>query len=249
MQPVFQTTYGHFYFVPAASLLKVVSGTFRCLTGYLFFIRGVLDISEDFPPSVNRMDYLVKNFQTALDLAGDIQNIYLFAGVVAPSNNAELEKANQFLMQGLKRRPQDWKIPFWIGFNYLQCRDYRRAIEFYQLAAKIPTSPSFLKTNLAYLYYRAGSAGEGIMYLEGLLASVENERLRRLLSQKISWLEKIVFLQQKVEEFFLIYKRWPETLEELKDKGFLKEIPEDNFGAGFYLYRTSPDEKPLVKSK
>ena len=46
----------NFYFVPPLKYLTLVSATHKTFSAYLFFIRGILDLRENFPASINRMD-------------------------------------------------------------------------------------------------------------------------------------------------------------------------------------------------
>jgi tetratricopeptide (TPR) repeat protein len=237
-----------FYFVPPIKYLTLASATHKTSWAYLFFIRGILDLNEHFPPGINRMDYLLANFKAAGTLEPRLNRAYFFGGIVAPLTRPEIDKAIVFLEEAAENRPDEWEFPFWLGLNYLELGDYSRAAGYYQKAAQLPGSPNYLKTNLAFFYYKAGEFNQGIAYLQALMFSLEDKRLIELLKRKIEWLQGLALLEEKIGQFYRFYGSWPEDLKELKDKNLIKEIPQDPFGKGFYLEKSKDSPKPKVKS-
>jgi tetratricopeptide (TPR) repeat protein len=244
-----RTSKHNFYFVPAIKYLSVISATHKTFWGYLFFIRGVLDLNEKFPPGINRMDYLLANFRAAGMLEPKLTRAYFFGGVVTPLTRAEILQAISFLENAWKSRAQDWNFPFWVGLNYLELGDYAKAAEYYQKAAQLPGSPNYLKTNLPFFYYRAGEFNQGIAYLQALMLSLDDKRLMEIIERKIEWLKNLALLEDRVDKYFKIYGQYPQELKDLKDKNLIREIPEDSFGRGFYLEKKSDSLKPKVKSR
>jgi tetratricopeptide (TPR) repeat protein len=244
-----KTVKQNFYFVPALKYLSFVSATHKTFWAYLFFIRGVLDLNEPFPPAINRMDYLLANFKAAGTLEPKLTRAYFFGGVVTPLTRVEMFQAIAFLEDAEKSRPRDWSFPFWIGLNYLELGDYVKAAEYYQKAAQLPGSPNYLKTNLPFLYYRSGEFNQGITYLQALMLSLDDQRLIKIIAKKIEWLKDLALLEDRVDQYFKIYGQYPQDLKDLKDKKLLREIPEDSFGRGFYLEKNADNLKPKVKSK
>lgn len=237
------------YYVPPLNYLLFISATHKHLFADMFFIRGVLDLSEEFPPGFDRLGYLLKNFEIATTLDPKLTRGYFFAGIVSPVKKEQIPQCIQFLKQGIKRDPDSWQIPFWIGFNYFQIGNYGQTIEYYQTAASLAGAPGYLKTNLAFYYYQAGYPQLGLLYFESLLDSVKDKRITRMIEQKIKWLKDIVFLEGKVKEFKQKYGRWPKDLEELVSKRLIEKIPDDPFGKGYYLSEEWYKEPAKVKSR
>lgn len=220
------------YYFPSQDYLRLVSGTFRPLSAHLLFIKGVLELSEEIP---DRQNYLTKLFLTSIQLDPKLKSAYFFGGIVVPIKKEDIPLGIVFLKEAEKFDPKEWRIPYWIGFNYLQLQDYLKAAEYYKKASELPNSPNFLKTNLAMLYYQAKRPELGLWYLEGLYQSVKDERLLELIKQKIDWLKNIVLLEEKVKEYKEIYGYWPKELEDLVRAGLLDKIPDDPFGKGYKL--------------
>ncbi|MCX5708732.1 MAG: hypothetical protein NTY14_07195 [Candidatus Omnitrophica bacterium] len=239
----------NFYFVPSIKYLSLTSATHKTFFAYLFFIRGILDLSEPFSSTTNRMDYLLANFKAAGTLEPELTRAYFFGGIVVPVTRGDTVKAIAFLEEAGSSRPNDWKFPFWIGLNYLELGDYLRAAEYYQKAARLPGSPNYLKTNLPFIYYQSGEFNQGIAYLQALMLSLDDQRLIEIIKRKIEWLSNLALLEDKVDQYYKIYAKYPQDLKELQEKKLIQEIPEDSFGRGFYLEKGLSHPKPKVKSK
>ncbi len=215
--------------------LKNIKGGFRNLLADAYYIRGVLAITDEFESRQERIDWIQAVFKASVLLDPDMLQAYFFAGSAIVNSKAELKKGNQFLEEGLVVSPGYWQIPYWIGFNHYLLGDYLKAAEYYRRASKLEGAPNYLKSNQPMLYYRAGEPRLGLMYLEGLLRSVNDPDQLKWLKLKIEWLKNIVILQDAVEQFRQSHKRLPAGLEELLEKGLIAEIPEDPFGSGYYL--------------
>lgn len=238
-----------FFYVPPANYLKVICGSFRSLCADLFYIRGVLAItqSDEFKNRGDWANWVQKNFETALTLDPKLTQGYFFAGIVIVRDKPEeIKKGISFLENGLKLNSSDWQIPYWIGLNYYQAGDFLKAAEYYQKASAFPDAPQFLKSNQPAFYYKANRPDLGLAYLEGLAHSVKDPEQLKWIEIKLKWFENIVELQGKVEAFKRLYGYPPLDLEKLIEAGLLKEIPADPFGVGYYIDKDSGRVKSKV---
>ena len=227
-----------FYLPPADYLIKA-SGTFRSFLADIFYIRGILELSEEIKDRAFWADWVQKNFELATTLDPQLTQGYFFAGVVIASNKEFIQKGVQFLEKALSRNSQSWEIPYWLGFNYFQLGEFLKAAEYYQKAAKFNDAPLFLKSNPAVFYYRAKRPDLGIIYLEGLSRSIKDPRQLEWIEIKLGWLKNIALLEDKIGQYKMLYGAPPESLEKLVAAGLLKDIPADPFGSGYYLDRNS----------
>lgn len=224
-----------FFYVPPLNYLKVASGSFQSFCADIFYIRGILAITEQFKDRMSWVDWVQKNFEVATDLDPKLTQGYFFAGVVIAHGEEGIKKGIQFLERGLKQNTKEWQIPYWIGFNYYQLGDYLKAVEFYEQAAHLPDAPGFLKSIQPMYYYRAGRPDLGLLYLQGLRNSVGDPKQLEWIEEKLKWIQNIVYLEDKLKQFKALYGYCPERIEDLKGAGLLEEIPEDHFGGGYYL--------------
>jgi tetratricopeptide (TPR) repeat protein len=138
---------------------------------------------------------------------------------------------------------------YWIGFNYLQMKEYARTIDCYKKAAAKPGSPLYLKSNLPMLYYQAGQIEQGVVYLQALLPAIRDERVVKIIERKISWLSQMIELESAMSAYRGRYGDWPGTLEDLREQGMISHVPEDPFGQGYYLERKPGKGLPRIRSK
>lgn len=232
------------YALPSAQFVKIASGTFRPLAADLLFVKGVLDLSEEIP---QKGSYLINLFEISAKLDPKMEEAYFLGGVVAPKNKEDISRGISFLKQGMELNPNSWKIPYWIGFNYLELGAHSRVIQYYKKAASYPDSPNYIKTNLPFFYYQAQKYQQGIIYLQTLLKIIEDKRVVKIIENKVRWLKNMIFLEKKISDYKREYGQWPKELDDLVKKGLLEKIPEDSFGRGYYL-EEGPD-KPQVKSR
>lgn len=234
------------FYLPSLGYLKLVSGTFKPLVAQMLFVKGVLELSEEVP---DRTSYFLKLFEISINLDPKLVSAYFFGGVAVPIKKEEIPLGIRFLKEGMRLNPFDWRIPFWIGFDYLELGAYSKVIEYYNIASNLPNSPPYLKTNLAFFYYKADRPKEGILYFEGLLRSLKDERLLKIIEKKIEWLKGLVSLETKIEEYRRFYGAWPSDFKDLLEAGLIDKIPQDPFGEGYYLEKGLLDGVPKVRSK
>ncbi|MFA6217863.1 MAG: hypothetical protein WDL87_09470 [Candidatus Omnitrophota bacterium] len=220
------------YYVPSVKYLESVSGTFKPLAAEMMYIKGVLELFDEIP---ERTRYLINVFRAAVYLDPKLMSAYFFGGTVVPVNKDDIPLGNAFLEEAATLNPGNWRVPFWIGFNYLQLGDYLKTAEYYQKAILLPGAPVYLKTNQAMFYYKAGKAAMGVVYLESLSQTITDQRVREMLKKKILWLKNIVFLEGKAARFKELFGFWPKQINELVQKGLIEEIPDDPFGKGYQL--------------
>ncbi len=217
--------------------VKLIRGNFQGAFADIFYISGILAITDDFPERAVWLKSVQDNFAAALLLDPKLVQGYFFAGVVIARDKQSIKKGIEFLEKYRSLNSLEWRIPYWIGFNYFQKGDHLEAAKWYQKAAGLPGAPAFLKSNQPMLYYKAGRPALGIIYLNGLLTSVKNPKQLEWITAKLSWLKNMVLLEKKVNEFKSRHGKYPKGLDELVQNKLIMSIPEDPFGQGYYLDR------------
>jgi tetratricopeptide (TPR) repeat protein len=247
------------FFIPSSQSLKFLSGGFKSFCADIFYIRGILAVSDKIKVKDHNfwINWVQGNFGAAVFLDPKLIQSYFFAGVVITGDKESIKKGIEFLQKYSKYNPDEWRIWYWIGFNYYQLGDYLKAAWYYQKASVLPGAKQFLKDVQPMLYYKAGRPQLGLSYLNGLLHSINDPRQKELAKTKIKWLKDIIFLQEEVEKFKQIYGRLPAGLEELVKYRLISGIPQDPFGRGYYLDKESgrvksrfgPTKKEISKGK
>ena len=232
-------------FIPSKEFTALTAGTYSKFLADVFLIRGVLMIG-DYDFFSKKRHLILKNLEVANKLDPRFLFPIFLGGIVLVHTPEDAYRSISFLKEAQKANPQAWQIPYWIGVNYAYIlKDYLSAIKYFRIASDLPGAPPFLKSNQVFFYYKAGKIKLGIEYLEALKRSIEGKGKREeWINRKLEWLKKIWLLEQKVDEFHSLFKRYPENLNELVEVGLLDRVPGDPFGKGFYFDK----EEKRVKS-
>lgn len=224
------------HFIPAPEYVERLSGTHKNVIALGFFLKGVLELAGDVS---GKTDVLLELFSVAIKLDPKFNKAIFLGGVVAPTFGADMEKAIGFLEKAAQQRPDEWRIPYWIGFNYQETGSFGKAGEFYLKAAELPGAPAFMKFSAIDPLSRGKSIEKAILATTNLLATVEDDDAEWIV-MRLEWLKQIQALEMKAREFKQQFGKFPQSIEEMVEKELLDKSPEDKFGNGFYM--ADPDD-------
>jgi len=227
------------YILPAQEFFSLCSSRGRSLPANLFYVRGVMALTDDYTDHRQWLRFVQGLFSLAVKLDPELKESCFFAGLALGESEYALRRGIAFLKQHRYLYPQNWEIPYWIGFNYYLLGQHLKASRYYSQASALPGSPSYLESNQPMLFYKAGRPDLGIAFLRSLQSSVRVQGEKKWLKGKLQWLETILFLEEKVKEFELRFGYRPGSLQEIKQKGLIKAVPENPFGSDFVLDKQS----------
>lgn len=200
-------------------------------------------------------DYIVRVIDAATDLDPYFLDPYVFTEGVLVWTAGRLEQANRILEKGLKAKKQDWRIPFFLGFNhYYFMKENEKAAQYMMRASEMPDSPSFLPNLAARLAYYSEDSRMGVMFLKGILAETSDPGLRKKLGQRLLALEGASLLEEKVREYRKNQGNHPGKIADLLTAGLIEELPPEPYGGNWIIlesgrvYSTSrfanPEQRP-----
>ena len=234
------------FFVPEPEYVERLSGTFRTSVALYFYMRGALELAGD---TSQKVDLLLELFSLTIHLDPKLVQAAFLGGMVTSATEEDIVKAIAFLEEAARLNPGEWRIPYWTGFNYLELGDLKKGPENYWKASKLPGAPPFLRHSAVNLPTQGSTLEQSIIETENLLASVDNDDAREWILSRMLWLQNMLTLEHKAKEFKARVNRYPVTLEELVERGMIKEIPKDDIGNGFYLVHPGdPDKGFMVRS-
>jgi competence protein ComGC len=242
-------TYAKLGFVPQGKIYRAVLGSFRWFEGEYYTFKSVIyyggkvkDITYNNGRNVEYYN-LYRTIETAIILNPYNEDAYYFAQGAFVWGVGQIRAVNGLLRYVYKYRPWDFQIPFFLGFNYAYfLHNYKEAAKYFKQAADLTHSPLF--TNLAARYfYEGGNTKLGITYLEYMIKNTKNESVKKIYKTRLKALVAIEYLSRAVNKFKLKFKRLPKNLDELVEKGIIKNIPKDPYGGKFYI-----DKKGIVKT-
>lgn len=179
----------------------------------------------------------------ALDKATDLDprnmDCYYFAQGLFSDITPAIPVLNRLLAKGMRHRPQDWYLPFFISANYyFQLKDPVKAAEYLQRAAAINPDNVLFASLSARMLYQGNQTQAAISYLEAFIKETNNPAVRKKLLLRLHALTAIHFLENAIAEFTKKEGRPPRVLNELVTVGIIKKIPADSYGGTFYLDET-----------
>ncbi len=148
-------------------------------------------------------------------------------------------ESNRLLLKGIEHNPDDWYLPFLLGFNYYY-NDYddAKAAQYIASASRLPEAPAYLAGLAARLYVSAHTPQDALMFLAQVYEHTADENVRRVLEQRIKEVvveRDLLLLEETIHRYRALHKRAPARLEDLVRPGLLRELPREPFG-GRYLY-------------
>ena len=175
-----------------------------------------------------------------------IDTYYLSQAVLPYINPEYAEYANRIHARGMAARPDDFVLPFFVGFNHFyHLKEPGRAAEYLQRASRLPGAPSWFGHLAAALAGEGGDIYGGLLWLRAMLAGEDDELMRERYRHSITMFERAVVVQQAVQAYQERQGEYPATLGDLVP-GELPAIPE--FDPPFRLIWEPPDLR-LLRTK
>ena len=228
-------------YLPHAQLLKVTSGEHRSTVAATIMMRVLLyfgTVIEKLMDQViiNPEFYnLFKTLQRVVELDPYNMDSYYFAQAIFTWELGRIDEVNYLLEQGMKYRPWDQTLPFYIGFNsafFLQ--DYPKAATYMQKAAEISGNPLYTQLAARY-FYESQQTALGLAFLETMIRSAKDKAVRESYKMRRDALLATTVLEKALETYRAETGSLPESLMELVEAGLLDRLPDDPYGGEFYL--------------
>ncbi|HWE26084.1 MAG TPA: hypothetical protein VG496_19265 [Myxococcales bacterium] len=180
----------------------------------------------------------------ATDVDPKFAGAYRFAGNAMPRHTTDgkatnVLQARAILKKGVLERPDDWRIPFTLGFiETYYLGEFAEAAHHLAQAARAPGSPAYV----AFLATRAAAEGGDLDFgfqLANAMAAQANEEStqkewqRRLLDLRME--RDLRTIDAAVERYRQRLGRAPGSLQELVRAGDLDRIPAEPHGGRYEL--------------
>jgi len=217
---------------PASLEFKGLASDFL-LFKFMAFLGGrVEDISKNDP---KYQKYTYQSLDTITDLDPYYWDAYLFSEMfLAWGGNPK--GANKILEKAKKYRENDYRPPWYIGFNhYYFLNDNKTASKYLMEASKLPGCPYYIASLAARLSLYSFQHSNGIIFLREMLKNTTDKRAKKEFELRIAALEILEHLENKITKYNTIFKKFPESLEDLVTNGLIDSIPDDPYGGKFII--------------
>jgi hypothetical protein len=181
--------------------------------------------------------YFKSSVESITDLDPYFLDPYFLAEGFLTWEAGQFEDANRLLEKGVQHRVWDWRLPYFVGFNYFYfLHDYGKGAEYVMRASRVPGAPEYLPTLGARLAYYGGKTKTGILFLKGMLANISNPAVRKNLQLRLLALERAALIEEAVQKFEKERGRRPQA-NELVSMGYLEVLPEDPYGGRWVIMK------------
>jgi tetratricopeptide (TPR) repeat protein len=177
-------------YLPTGENLKVMSLGFRSLLADALWVKAI-GYFGGHNLTDREYPWLHHILDTVTTLDPLFRHPYLFGGIVLGVEGGDPAKSIQLLRKGMAYYPGDWRLPFYIGFNYFYFfKDPEAAAAYLKVAATLPAHPEYLPRLAASLLTKAGHLEAAIAFLETIAENTRDERVRQGLYEKIEKLRR-----------------------------------------------------------
>ena len=222
------------YTIPSKFSRILAFGNQGVLSDFLFlkiatFIGGRSGSGELL--NENDWQFIIKSLDVVTDLDPYFADPYVLAEGLLAWDAGKPEEANKLLIKGIKYRTWDWRLPFYVGFNYFYfLKDYEAASGFIMTASQLSGSPAYLATLGARLAYYGGKSKTALIFLKEMLADTDDAMMEKRLQIRLQALERAVLIEDALDKFKVKEGRTPKKLSELVTAGYLIILPPDPYG-------------------
>lgn len=236
-------------YTPQGKFYKAALGEFRWFTGNILSFKSIIYYGGKMN-EIMKGDYrdielfnLYRTIETSILLNPYNEDAYYFAQATFTWHVGRIKEINHLLKYVMKYRTWDFKLPYFLGFNYAYfLKDYDKAAKYYKIAGEMTHSTLFNKLAARY-FYEGGSTGLAISYMKFLIAAERDKKRKQEYKIRLQALEGIDKIEKAILKYKNKYQKIPENIEVLIKEGFLKELPKDPYGGIYYI-----DKKGKVRT-
>ncbi|MCD6199119.1 MAG: hypothetical protein J7K15_11225, partial [Deltaproteobacteria bacterium] len=161
---------------PAAMEFKGIVSDFLFLK-VITFLGEKIGKNEKF--GEQHFNYLEESVNTITDLDPYFWDAYLFADMLFTWDLGEYEAANRLLLKARQYRTDDYRVPYYLGFNYFFfLKDNINGAKYLMEASKLPGSPFYLASLASRLSAYALEHRTGIIFLKEMIKDSKNENIK-----------------------------------------------------------------------
>lgn len=232
--------------VPPVGVQRVLAGGFHQFVSAALVFKGLIYFGEASLENNSNIDYdgLRLLMENAVKLDPYNMDAYYFSQATLVWDLNLVEDANRLLIYGMKFRNWDFYLPLFVGFNYAYfLKDYKNAARYYKIAGDLSGNPMYIGLAGQYMA-ESGKIKLAIQYLSAMATITKNSAIKKNLLLRKKMFEDILNITKVTKKFFDKEGRYPQNVNELREKGYLEKVPAHPFG-GRYVF--SSDGK--VRSK
>jgi hypothetical protein len=172
--------------------------------------------------------YPLLDLTTTLDPNFDVAYYFgaLFLAERPPGGPGRPDLALKLLEKGITAQPDDWRLYQASGFvHYWSYRDYVKAADWFDRAAKLPSAPTWMQPLAAVTLAEGGNRKASRLLWRQILQTATDDWFQREAQRRLKQLDamdQVELLQSVVDAFTAKNGRAPASLDELARAGFVR---------------------------
>jgi len=229
-------------FVMPAPLFRIIALEFDGLASDVLFLKGLVFRGSTYERTERPIvkDWEWKWLYAVMDTATGIDpyfvDPYYFAAAHFAWDGGLVRETNVLLAKGMAYRNWDWMLPFFVGFNnFYFLHDNAAASDYLMRSWRIPGAPAMLASLASKLAYKDHDTENAVMFLEELLKSTEDKKIRKEYAKRLRYMQGQLTLERALARFKKRHGKMPQTINDLLDRGVLPAVPPDPYGGTYYL--------------
>lgn len=128
-------------YLPKSEHLRLLTLGFDEVAADYFWLRTIGYFGGQYMAD-KRYPWLAHILQLVTDLDPRFSIVYYFGGIVLAMEAHQVDESNALLAKGMRHLPDNWKFPFFIGFNHFFFKgDFLAASGYIEQAARLPGIP------------------------------------------------------------------------------------------------------------
>ena len=164
---------------------------------------------------------------------------YYVGGVVLTNLANRVDLSNRLLEKGHRENPDQWNLPFVLGYNhYFLLGDAATGAEYIGRAGRTSGAPDFLPGLATRMYAEAGNPDVALQFLEALWEENQDLVLRENLETRAKEVlieRDLRTLEGAIGHYHQKHRAFPRSLTDLIYEGYLQRIPEEPFGGSYVI--------------
>lgn len=163
--------------------------------------------------------------------------VYYVGGVVLTDMAGRVDLSNQLLQKGYSANPNEWSLPFLLGYNhYFVLGDSATGADYIGRAAKIPGGPGFLPGLATRMYTESGNPDVALQFLEAMWKENPEVAVREKLEERAKEImieRDLRRLEDAIQRYQQSQRKYPKALSDLVASGILEAIPREPLGGTY----------------
>ena len=171
--------------LPSPKTAVWLSMGYQNATSILYWMRTLAYFGRD--TSHADLNRVAKFLDIVTTLNPRADHAYFMSAVVLPWGTGNTRLSKPLLKRAMKSMPNDWRWPFYRGFNIYWFEDKQlEAKQLFLRAAKLPGAPPIVASLAAKLEANAGDLDSAENFLRGLLSASADPAIRQRIRQQIA---------------------------------------------------------------